>query len=138
MAPISAAQMRKIYASARELGMDNDLLHAHINSMTGKDSLKELTVREAVKLIDSLTGAPTNPKSSGMTQKQFAYINMLMKDLGWMTEDGKRDYKRLNGFCSKRYGIDHYTWLTSSMASKVIEGLKNMLKEQKERTSAGG
>lgn len=24
-----------------------------------------------------------------MTEKQFRYINMLMKDLGWMDENGK-------------------------------------------------
>jgi hypothetical protein len=124
--------MRKIYAVARELGMDNDLLHTHLCTVTGKDSLKELNIQEAVRVIDSLEGKPVATRTSGMTQKQFKYINILMRDLGWVTEDGRSDYKRLNGFCSKRYGIDHYSWLTVSKASDVIEGLKNMLKEQQE------
>ena len=124
--------MRKIYATAREHGLDNDLLHIHVQTVTGKDSLKELNITEAVKLIDSLEGKKTPPDRMKMTEKQFRYINMLMKDLGWLDEDGKRDYKRLNGFCSKRYGIDHYRWLTSSKASKVIEGLKNMVNNQED------
>ncbi len=134
MQPITTSQMRKIYAAAREHGLDNDLLHIHLQTVTGKESLKELTMSEAIKLIDSLEGKKGRTGSMQMTEKQFRYINMLMKDLGWMDENGKRDYKRLNGFCSKRYGIDHYRWLTTSMASKVIEGLKNMLKNQEEES----
>ena len=107
MQPITTSQMRKIYAAAREHGLDNDLLHIHLQTVTGKESLKELTMSEAIKLIDSLEGKKGRTGSMQMTEKQFRYINMLMKDLGWMDENGKRDYKRLNGFCSKRYGIDH-------------------------------
>ncbi len=134
MQPITTSQMRKIYATAREHGLDNDLLHIHINTITGKGSLKELNITEAVKLIDSLEGKKTNPKSDHMTEKQSRYIYMLMKDLGWLDENGKRDYKRLDGFCSKRYGVDSYKWLTASMASKVIEGLKKMIANQEEST----
>lgn len=130
-AGITASQMRKIHASARERGMDNDLLHIHVETLTGKDSLKELTIHEAVQVIDSLEGKGTK-EPGGMTWKQMSYIQALAKELGWVTEVGKIDDKRLNGFISKRFGVDHYRWLSRSTASKVIEGLKNMLKGQEE------
>lgn len=130
-AGITASQMRKIHASARERGMDNDLLHIHVVTLTGKDSLKELTIHEAVRVIDSLEGKGTK-EPGGMTWKQMSYIQALARELGWVTEAGKTDDKRLNGFISKRFGVDHYRWLSRSTASKVIEGLKNMLKGQEE------
>ncbi len=130
-AGITASQMRKIHASARERGMDNDLLHIHVATLTGKDSLKELTIHEAVQVIDSLEGKGTK-EPGGMTWKQLYFIQSLAKELGWVTEAGKVDDKRLNGFISKRFGVDHYRWLSRSMASKVIEGLKNIRKEQED------
>ena len=61
---------------------------------------------EAIKLIDSLEGKKGRTGSMQMTEKQFRYINMLMKDLGWMDENGKRvsepDWQRIfekTGFC---------------------------------------
>lgn len=131
MTPITASQMRKIYVTAKERGMDSDLLHIHIQMLTGKESLKQLTISEAVKVIDSLEGKAVSERK--MTDKQFWYIQVLMRELGWTDEEGKPDFKRLDGFCSKYYRIDHYKWLTPSVASKVIEGLKNMQKNKEEQ-----
>ncbi|MBP3487302.1 MAG: regulatory protein GemA [Roseburia sp.] len=131
MAPITTSQMRKIYVTAKERGMDSDLLHIHIQMLTGKESLKQLTISEAVKVIDSLEGKVVSDRK--MTDKQFWYIQALMRELGWTDEEGKPDFKRLDGFCSKYYRIDHYKWLTPSVASKVIEGLKNMQKNKEEQ-----
>lgn len=131
MTPITTSQMRKIYVTAKERGMDSDLLHIHIQMLTGKESLKQLTISEAVKVIDSLEGKAASERK--MTDKQFWYIQTLMRELGWTDEEGKPDFKRLDGFCSKYYRIDHYKWLTPSVASKVIEGLKNMQKNKEEQ-----
>lgn len=129
MAAITASQMRKIHVSARERGMDNDLLHIHVRTLTGKESLRELTVSEAVRVIDSLEGKSHKPGDHA-SAKQMRYIEALAKELGWQKEDGSLDKDRLNGFLSKRYGLDHYRWLTRSTASKVIEGLKHMLESR--------
>ncbi len=128
-APITASQMRKIHVSARERGMDNDLLHIYVSTLTGKDSLRELTISEAVKVIDSLEGR-TGDASAKASYKQIGYIHGLMRELGWVREDGKPDEDRLNGFLRKRCGVDHWRWLSRSAASKVIEALKNMAQNQ--------
>lgn len=127
---ITAAQMRKIHVLAKDYGLDNDLLHVHIQTLTGKDSLKELSLGEAIRVIDSM-----DQKANNMTWKQKCLIDKLMQELGWTDEKGIPDDKRLDGFCSKYCGVDSHKWLTRRDASKVIEGLKNMLQnmQQKER-----
>ena len=54
MNKVTTAQQRKIHALARELGMDDDLLHEYVSMLTEKQSLKDLTVMEAVKVIDAM------------------------------------------------------------------------------------
>lgn len=132
MAPITAAQMRKIHVIARNQGMDNDLLHIYVETVTGKDSLKKLDIKEAVRVIDGLERKASGGSFQKISRKQSDYIVDLMKKLGWVDGDGKPDYRRLDGFCKKRYSIDSHKWLTSSSASKVIEGLKNMIKNKED------
>lgn len=132
MASITAAQIRKIYVTAREYGMDNDLLHIHIQTVTGKESLKELNKEEAIRVIDSLERRSQPDNGRRMTNKQFGYIKGLMKKIGWVDEKGEPDLKRLDGFCNKRFSVGSHKWLTPATASNVIEGLKNMIKNQED------
>lgn len=125
---ITAAQIKKIHAAARERGVDNDLLHEHIYMLVKKDSIKILTREEAAKVIDSLEGKPHTGKDH-MTQKQRLYLLALVKKLGWTDESGKADEKRLNGMCEKYAKVSRYEWLTRCGASKLIEALKNMVKK---------
>lgn len=122
---ITQAQLRKIYALSRERGIDSETLHAHVNALTKKASLKSLTIAEAVKVIDSLEGkAATTPGM--MTAAQERYIMGMMKDMGWTDENGLPDMNRLQGFVRERFKVEHVKWLTSSKASQVIEAFKAM------------
>lgn len=133
-AAVTAAQMRKIHVLAREYGLDDDLLHVHIQTVTGKDSLKKLSLGEAVRVIDSLD----QKAADQMTWRQKYRIDKLLQALGWTDGQGQPDYKRLDGFCGKYYGVGSHKWLTRRNASNVIEGLKNMAgKEGADRGAAG-
>ncbi len=112
----SAAQLRKIYALAREKGVDNDNLHSLLYSICKKEHLSEITITEAIKLIDSLEG---NKNPYRVTPKQLHFIQELAKDFGW-------DEKRLAGFVKKVGGVDNINWLTKKQASAVIEGMKKL------------
>lgn len=69
--PITQPQLRKIYAEAREAGLDNDYLHELIYSIHGKESLKDLHMWEAAMLIDALVKMNGGGEQSGMmTEKQ--------------------------------------------------------------------
>ncbi|MBQ8982690.1 MAG: DUF1018 domain-containing protein [Lachnospiraceae bacterium] len=129
MRNITPAQMRRIWALARDNGMDTELLHLYVSRITEKESLKELTIMEAVKVIDALAGKPVET-ADHLSSRQEQYLIDLAKQLGMVDEDGNLDRKRLDGFCRSRYSVGSYTWLNRSQAGKVIEGLKAMVERK--------
>lgn len=132
MSKITTAQLRKIYVLARERAMDDDLLHLHIQNLTHKEHIRELTVMEAIWVIDSLEGRPREPKKEPATSRQMWFMRKLLVELGWADENGEADMGRLDGFLRERFGVAHHKWLDKSKASQVIEALKAMLERQQE------
>ena len=129
VAMASAAQKRKIFMLANASGMDHDLLHSYVSALVRKDSLKELTMMEAVRVIDGLSGKDVrsaDPKREAMSYRQRSYILSLAKRLGWVDENGDVDEYRLSQFCRKQYNVLHWYNLTRSKAGKAIEALKAM------------
>ena len=64
------AQLRKIYVLAKETGMDSDLLHLYVFNTVKKDSLSALTITDAVKVIDGLSGKKrSRQEHAGMEDK---------------------------------------------------------------------
>lgn len=132
MAKATAAQIRKIHVLARERAMDDDLLHLHIQNLTHKVHIRDLTVMEAIWVIDSLEGRPREPKQEPATSRQMWFVRKLLVELGWANENGEADMGRLDGFLKERFGVAHHKWLDKPKASQVIEALKAMLERQQE------
>jgi phage gp16-like protein len=123
--------MRKIYALSRERGIDGETLHSLVYGLTQKESVKKLTITEAVKVIDSLDSkAQTTPGM--MTEKQRKYICTLLVKLGWVDDNGKPDTKRLMEFIRSQYKVERYEWISSSVAAKIIEAFKVMSSRAKQ------
>lgn len=136
---VTGGQIKKIYAAARELGMDGDLLHEHMEMLVHRSSVRDLTKEEAITLIDSLEGKAVTGKGHA-TKRQMSYIYILMRDLEWTTEDGKPDLERLNRFLQSDkagFKLDDYRWLKRRSASDLIEALKAMLVRKQEKEVAG-
>lgn len=132
-------QVKKIYVAAKERGMDGDLLHEHMEMLLHRSSIKELTQREAAMLIDSLEGKVPSGQDHA-TGRQMQYICGLMKELGWMTEEGKPDLERLNRFLQSEkagFHLSDYRWLKKGTASDLIEALKAMAARNREKEVAG-
>ena len=128
---MTGAQLRKLYACAREAGMDDDTLHARCLAQTGREHLRELSSREAAELIDSITGVDTSeyrrraPRPvNRASQEQLNKILALARRLGWL-EDGSR--VRLNGFLRARMGVEQLDWLTPEKAVQATEAMKAMV-----------
>lgn len=139
MENMTAAQRRKIFAVARELKLDDDLLHDVVYGLTRKEHISDLTKREAVLVIDDLERRVRRPQATAgrggkrtvmATRKQLWMINKLVKDLGW--DDNP---KRLQGFIRKYAKVDHPRWLTLVQAGKIIEGLKALAERQEEQAA---
>lgn len=125
MQKISAAQLRKIHVLSKERGLDDDLLHACVYSITRRSSLKDLNIAEAVKVIDTLEGK-SKTADGMMTDKQRKFINGLLKEIGWVDEAGRADERRLLLFAREKFKVDRIEWLDVKKASQIIEALKAM------------
>ena len=106
MIKLSSSQLRKIYKTAAEIGMDNELLHSYIEALIGKEHIRDLTMSEATLVIRGLAGEDVrseSPRFSVMSSKQKGMILYLASELGWLREDRKVDLKRLDGYVRKEY-----------------------------------
>ena len=121
----TSAQLRKIHVLAGERGIDNDTLHTHVFNITEKKSLKELTITEAINVIDSLQGN----EYGRMTWRQKRFIFSLARQLRWLDENGSVDIKVLRSFIKRQTGMPTEKWLTQKAASEVIEAMKAILEK---------
>lgn len=123
---ITPSQMKKIHVLAKEAGMDDDLLHEYVHLLTEKDSIRELSLNDAARVIDGMVGKKGYAQGDRISYRQESFIFVLMKKMGWTDNKGNPDKRRLNGFIKKQYGIEDYRWLTRGLASKVIEAFKEL------------
>ena len=138
--------IRTLWAIAKspELCLSEEDLHAVVYRATGKDSMKKLTQGEINKVTrvlqnikDSVsqstkpkrTDEGGNPKTAAQRRKIYA----LCEELGW-----NDDPKRIQGFVKRMTHIDRLEWLNNEQCEKVIEGLKAMLKREKEAKNKDG
>ena len=127
---ITNAQLRKIHVLAKERGMDSDLLHLYVQNMIGKEHLKDLSIREAIQVIDALEGKTSGSgaaSADAATDKQKWMLTKLAEELGWVGEDGTVDMYRLNRFLQARFQVQHVRFLSRRKAGMAIKALKKML-----------
>lgn len=120
VAKINQGQLRKIWATAKEQGMDEDVLRARVLALTGSESISKLTMVQANKVIDDLCSCQQGVNRA--SKEQIWKINQLAEQLGWGDNP-----KRLLGFVRKYAKVDALQWLTPAQAWRVIEGLKKLV-----------
>jgi phage gp16-like protein len=141
---ITRDQIKLIWVLARQLGMESDELHEMVSVVTGKDSIKSLSVTEGTEVIEVLVRAGGRVKKKRkprpalppnvvelVTHKQTRLMKRLEKKLGWQDNP-----QRLKGFTKriiKREGIR-----TKQEAIKVIEGLKSMARRESTKDVVNG
>lgn len=128
---INDAQMRKIWAVAREKGMDEDMVRSVAQAVSGRPSISGLTSVQASAVIDRMLnkgGRRTKPQRDPnmMTEKQEWKIRQLEKELGWQDNP-----QRLQAFVKKYARVERLDWLTLYKARNIIDGLKALLARQK-------
>lgn len=134
MAKANYKQIKKIYAMAKELNLDNDLLHTVVFNTTGVEHISALTSGEAVKLIDELEYKKTGVRKQKTfrrnmaTEDQLYKIKALEVALGW---DGNP--RRLKGFMRKYTHVEDVKWLTFGAASDLIEAMKKVFEREQEK-----
>ena len=83
---INKRQISKIWAAARERGIDRDDVYALVFQISGQDSIKELTQTQANEVIDKIVGTCSRPEyqEQGRITTQFMRkkIYILTVELG--------------------------------------------------------
>lgn len=120
--------MRQLWATARNYGMDSEMLHELCLSELNQEHIRELSEREGKYLIDRIKGkdVPKPAPRGRASNEQKKYIRDLATKLGW--DDNPA---RLAGFIKKYTKVDSVDWLTAYQASKIIEAMKRMASEKR-------
>lgn len=128
---INKRQISKIWAAARERGIDREDVYALVFQISGQDSIKELTQTQANEVIDKIVGTCSRPEyqEQGRITTQFMRkkIYILTVELGW-----DKNPKRLEGFCKRLFKVEKVEWLDDRQCYQLIETLKDMV-ARKER-----
>lgn len=120
---ITTAQLRKIFATAHQLGMDNDELHCMIHGLTGCESIRRLNTSQGARVIDRLDVLAGKKKEipCKATEAQQRKIIALAKEMGWMG-----DPCRLRAFLEKKAKVSDVRFLSKDSARWIIEALKKI------------
>ena len=124
-AGLSKAQSSKIYSMARQIGADGDELHDIVYGLTGSESIKGLSKRQAIRVIDRLNvlaGVEKDVPNRATPEQQY-FILHLAKEMGWAG-----DPARLRGFLEAKAGVSDVRFLTLDSARRIIEALKAIQK----------
>ena len=124
---VTSAQLKAIFALSRKLGMDMEDLHGMAYRISGTDSLRPLSGREAGRRIEELKmrcGQPALKVGGGAglaTEALLRKIFRLTCELGWNDQP-----ERLRGYIRRMCKADDVRFLTPQQASVVIDGLTAM------------
>ncbi len=163
MRTIEQFQIRKIYAIGNALGIKGsgeDELHTLVAGVTGKDSIKSLTYKEACSVItrlEELQGRAAPPKlrnrkpkehksrPGGVTSGQQKKIWALMYELKKYDEfpNDVQLGDRLCAVIKKEFGADSiaknpFAWITFEQGNNLIEILKGYVTSARKRGEANG
>lgn len=164
MRKLETFQLRKIYAIANALGIrepggGQDELHALVEELTGKDSIKNLTYKEAgtvIARLEQLQGKPVSPKPStgkrkehrekpgGVTSGQQKKIWALMYELK-KHDEFPNDVPLGDRLCAvikkemhmDAVAKDPFVWLNFRQGNNLIEILKRYVENARKKGGAG-
>lgn len=123
---INKRQISKIWAAAKEQGIDREDVYALVLQVSGQDGMRNLTGDQANEVIDRIVGSSKQKEyqTSGRqsTQEMRKKIYMLTVELVW-----HKNPKRLEGFCKKMFKVEKVEWLDRKQCYQLIEALKDMV-----------
>lgn len=134
----SEPTLRMIWGIAKspELQLTDVELHDLVFGLTGKESMRKLTVREMGKVVGKLQAMKDSAKKSSRrgntaTARQRKKIYRLQEELGW-------NERRTNGMAERLFKVKRIEWLDEGQCSKLIEAMKAMLERKEAEKDADG
>ncbi|MED3799975.1 regulatory protein GemA [Lysinibacillus capsici] len=118
--------IKKIWTTARSIGMEREDVYNVLQRETGKDSMRQCSQKELERVLLSLQSVQgfNNFRGNRATKRQLWKIGQLEQQLGWQDNP-----QRLKGFIKKFYSVEQMEWLTSAQAWRLIESLKKLIEK---------
>lgn len=132
-------KISRLWCLARDCGMDSDMLHVAVEGITGKESIKALTIGQLDACIDSLLaqrgrqrGRQYRKNQQGSTRgvsylptpEQRSLVTQIMENLTEkLALDNPAGY--LESICRRTFRRE-YSRLTRSQMKNLIEALKSI------------
>lgn len=119
--------IKKIWATARSIGMEREDVYNVLQRETGKESMRKCTQKELERVLLSLQSVQgfDNFRGNRATKKQLWKIGQLEQQLGWQDKP-----LRMQGFVKKYYRVESIEWLTLAQAWRLIESLKKLAEKE--------
>jgi len=141
--PMSDAQRKAIWATARDQGLDSDALHDLVETETGQAHISTLSHNQASLILDRLTGQEGHPGYRSGTQAmgygRTKYNNLAtrkgmatpaqLRKIEAMWADRARAADRdasLRQFLQHKFSVSDVRFLDRRRASDVIVALERM------------
>lgn len=164
---MTAVQRKTVFGLSRKLGMDNDELHCLVYGVTGCESLKELTDKQAGEVIRELDSRRKNrnlPRSESDRKERKPAVPGMMtaeqQDKAWalmyrlrdldekpMLHENGKPYtvgERMAGAILKitgnnmaQPGEDIFVRVNFENGAKLIEGLKRYVRSAERKAAKG-
>lgn len=159
---MTARQIQRIYGLGAKIGIvgndRDDELHALVESLTGKESIKALddseyktVIKELVKRAGTSDSNNSKPKKqhkqspAGMTAGQQKKVWYLMYQLASLDKEPMAATigERLCGIIKRELGFDAtaknpFVWISYQEGSVLIERLKNYVRSAEQKAMRGG
>lgn len=138
IAPITTDQIRALQASRRKAGISDDDWRAKLRLVSGQESTKGLTTRQANALLDELAPAAGRQPFRKSDKAHVRLVYALWTEAGRVGAVDNANRPALRAFIARqlkasagdepaKVGRDP-EFLTPAEANKVSEGLKAMIK----------
>lgn len=115
----------------KDLGLDDDTYRAMLMRLTGESSLRAMTERQKIAVVDEMKRLGFRVKKGGKvlpasTKPYIRLIHALWKSCHrkGIIQDGSRS--ALRAFVKNRTGVDDPDFLAYDQASPLIDTLKKM------------
>lgn len=129
----SKANITLIHIAKSQLRMIDDVYRAMLFNITGKESSKDLSDRQAVKVLEHFKSLGWVQKGKGgpaWTPSEDKQIRMIFYLWGKLHKAGKiKEPSKLGlrHYVKRMTGTDVLEWLSKEQKSEVIEALKQWL-----------
>ena len=119
------AQVQKaIFAACKRMGIDDDARHEINVHVTGKPSIKLMTLSELRQVLVHLNSRQSRTPLT-KTQRLIVSLWNQLADCGRVQH---RNFAALESYCRARTGVHKLVWLTAEQETAMIEQLKQWLK----------